>query len=310
MLVRDIDRKLDMACTVAITQDSGWFKMASRSPHRTPARIYSYPDGSYVQMYFGKESLPKQLESAIKANQNMEEKESYYSVNEKFSETLSGNFISEVMAIPSVIISESYILGSEFFITFRFHRSLLRHVNAAVGRAAVNEDTFRVVYIGRSEGITAILNRTSANNPLTVVRFRFATGEDFNISNLNPMDFPDTISEADRTRIVEGGARVITYSDTDLKWASRITGDDNLYELSVNDEFLNSLGKKSFQSMIPLITFFGRRRRDSLEITTLIPSAEVNDFLDVLYSLSDSMPERGMVLQICAPLEEGMWGWL
>lgn len=309
VLIKDVDRGLDMMCTVAVTENSVWFDMASKIPGRTRARFYDEPDGTFLVLYFARDRIVSNQKSFILANRNAVEKKEIISVAEQIKNRKQLSLTSEMMELPSVIVSQSYLQGNELFISFRFHSSVLDQVNRfLVSHTRENSGT-RTAYLGPSPGFMKTIYEISNHTPLTVVRFTLhLPGVPVGKSEIR--DVRDSITEADVRRVKENGVKIVIYGGGELPWSETISERDGIHQAFSADPFMFKMGDDAYKARIPIIALFGRRLDAMLQITILVPSAEASEFLTLFFEASKSIAEEQAALDLFQPFSEDMWDWL
>ncbi len=311
MLIRDADRKLDMMCTVALTQDSPWFGLSSRSGTVIPGYLYHEDDSTYLQMYIQKESFSKGLQNAIKTHSSVIEKNTYYIVSEKLSDEKQMANLSEIFKIPSVITTNSYLFGRELFISFRFHSLFNDDVNRALATVTSSELETRIAYLGPSPGLTSLLESVNEDTPVSVVRYSLPIPKDNEVVRMALDKDREGLAELDPRKQTPDQARLILYSNSRIdQGITKISHDDMVYETSIHERFLVEGARLGNESRIPRIAFFIRLRGDRLEDTTFIPTVEADEYVSVFFSIKPDQRGRLPTLELYSRLEHGMWDWL
>lgn len=311
MLIREVDRKLDMMCTIAITQDTPWFGLTSGSGSVIPGYLYREDEHTFLQMYISKTSLSKGLQTAIRTHGSVVEKKSYYTVSEKISDVKQMTYLAEIMKVPSVITTNSYLLGKELFITFRFHSIFNSRVNRALSAISGSEVESRIDYFGPSPGITRLLENFNADNPVSVVRYTVDLPGSSEIVERALKRDREGIAELDPRNQTMDTSRLILYSNSRIgEGMTPVSHDDMIYESEIHERFIVESTKLGNEFRIPRIAFFVRIRGNRLEDTTFIPTVEADEYLKVLFSIQSEDDSRSPELELYSPFNSDMWKWL
>ena len=108
----------------------------------------------------------------------------------------------------------------------------------------------KLIYLGKSTGIMALLNEASRNVQLSVVKItmplpvvKFIPA---GIVNLEVM------AELETRQIKAQGAKVILYCDSNLTWARTVSEEDGIHELSINESINFQLNEMVYNAKLPL----------------------------------------------------------
>ncbi len=310
MLMKDCERKLNRLCTISITQESKWYEMLSRVPGTIQSRVYAKPDGVILQMFFLKNLLPQKFLPTLLANKNAIEKKDAVSITEPINNPDQITLIKDILNIPSAMISECYLLGNELNISFRFHSSVLEDVNRILDSRSMTESDSRMVYLGPSPGTVSIMNGINATTPLTVIRFTLRQPAILS-DELVMADILGTQAEAQARMLLSEEVKLILYSDKELKWANPISTEELVYEAhNADSPFMHEIEVRCYKAMIPLLLLFGRITKQGLEMTTLIPSVESSEFLNLFREVSREFKGERPVLELYQSLTPDVWEWL
>ena len=311
MLIKEADKRLDKICTIAFRQGSVWFKMAERIKRRTPVTIFEEDDQAFLQIYFYKEELPPKFVPTIMASKTAVEKRSYYSLTEKIKNAGDLGIIARILAINSVIASEAYLYGNELTFTFRFHHSVIEQINDVIVNGCARNDSVRLVYLGPSPGIIALLEAINSLDKLSVVRFSIPFALDNPFVQEAMKERIDAISEAEGRVKTLGGYRVLLYPKKQLHTPFiEISKEDLVYQGEAMDPRIELERERGDNARIPRMAVFMRVRRNRLMDTTFVPAAEVDEFVSILMGIAEELGDRGPMLEICSPLTADMWDWL
>lgn len=311
MLIRDVDRKLDMMCTIALTQDSPWFGLSAKSGSVVPGYLYQEGSDTFLQMYIQKKSFSKGLQNAIKTHSSVVEKKTYYVVSEKLSDSKHMKNLTELFSIPSVITTNSYLFGKELFISFRYHSRFNEKVNKSLAIVTASKLETRIAYLGPSPGITSLLEKVNMDTPVSVVRYSMQASGNSELAKLSLEKDKNGLLELDPRKQTPDAARLILYSNTKIdKGLTTISHDEFIYESDIREKFIVDGARLGNKSRIPRVAFFIRLRDNRLEETTFIPTVEADEYVTAFFTLKPDESGKRPSLELYAPLEPGMWDWL
>lgn len=212
-----------------------------------------------------------------------------------------------MLQIPSVILSENYVYKGDVYYTFRFHNSVMKQVSDTL-QLLFEYGRCRLVYLGKSAGIVALLNDASRNVQLSVVRFKMPLPIIESLpADISKLEF---LAELETRQMKAHGAKVILYGSTHLPWAKTVSEKDEIHELSINEPVTYRLTEMAYKAKLPLIGSFGTGDGETIEITLFLPAYGLDEFLANFYKLSTSREQPKIYLTTSAPLTPDMWEWI
>ena len=132
MRITEVGRRIDMRCILAVKQSSGLFSITAMSEEQIPAYAFNDNGKTFLQLFIHKDSAETRKLSAILSRPDMVEKKSYYSVTERVNNVKEMKILSELLEISSVVMNNTYLMGDELFLDFRYHHSRKDRVNSAL----------------------------------------------------------------------------------------------------------------------------------------------------------------------------------
>ncbi|MCL4328967.1 MAG: hypothetical protein M1151_07175 [Candidatus Thermoplasmatota archaeon] len=314
LLISEVDRKLDKMCVLALHQESPWFRMASRMEKPAPAYIFSESDKTMLQIDYPRDQLRKQDISAIMANPAGMEKRTYLTITERINNVKHFSIVSEIMDLPSVVATNSYLSGQELFVSFRFHRSVQDDLEVHLATLFGINGRARIAYMGKSPGIVSMLDRLNAETPISIVQVSL------DLSSENTSDHPmltaagsgaEILGEADLRNSADGGARTIIYSKQRLGIPfPTLSEEDFIYESRTNIATFMEGRRMGNEARIPRLAVFLRVLKDRLVETTFIPTTEAGDYISQLFHMMSTRKKSQLRLEVFSPLQKGAWTWL
>lgn len=311
VLIREADRKLDMLCTIALSQDSPWFGLSAKGGSVVPGYLYQEGADTFLQMYIQKESFSTGLQNAIKTHSSVIEKKTYYVVAEKLSDSRQIKNLMELFRVPSVITTNSYLFGKELFISFRFHSRFNEQINRALAIITESELETRIAYLGPSPGITSLLEKVNLDTPVSVLRYSLPASENSVIARLSLENDRNGLLELDPRMQTPDSARLILYSTGRINSGLETISDEEfIYESDIKEKYVVDGARLGNSSRIPRIAFFIRLKDGRLEETTFIPTVEADEYVNIFFTIKPDRAGKVPVLELYSPLEEDMWEWL
>lgn len=311
MLIKDADRKLEMAITIAITVKSPWFDISSIADQEIPGYLYSNNDRIVYQTYIHRKKVSRGLHSAVMRHTRVAEKSQYYVITEELSRSMDLSSLNAILNIPSVIPTNSYVKGNEMYISFRFHSTFLQEVNSALVPLLSSDLKARIAFLGPSPGIVSILNDINANTAISVVRYTLSIPSDYEIVDLAVKKDREGLAELDPRTQQETLARLILYSNIPLRGnITAISETEMIYEASLQKRFVVESKSLEPGSRIPRIAYFLRISGERVEETVFIPEVEAQDYLNILFGKGSSDPDELPHLEFYSQLNKEMWEWL
>ncbi len=311
MKITDINSRLDRMCVLSFTQVSPWFELAEKLGKAMPVQIYRGENGTFILGYVSKEGLTGSLASTVRANENVQEKKHYYTIAEKLGSTEHEALISEIMKVPSVVSTGSYLLGRELYVTFRFHSSRSLDINSILLRMHGIRQRVRVAFYGPSFGLSEILKVINERVPLSVLRYSIvlASAEQYNQEVMSG-GF-EVLAEVESRQATDENVKLVMYPEKEIAGDYVvISGQDRIYERVTSQKFLEEARKKADDSRIPRVSVILRIKGRRLEITTFLPADEANSYLSVLYSLPSMGENDGILVDLFSRFDPGMFDWL
>ncbi|MGC8515460.1 MAG: hypothetical protein ACP5OC_04905 [Thermoplasmata archaeon] len=305
--IAEIDKKLDLMVTISVKPSSQLFKITENLEWRYPGRVFEESGKKFFQIYLQKNLIPQKDLSILTFMPNYVIKNNYYTASFGIRDSKAVDLILNMLQIPSVILSENYVYRGETFYTFRYHNSVMKQVSDAL-QLLFEYGRCKLVYLGKSSGIVAMLNDASRNAQLSVIKITMQ----LSIIEALPADISDleVISEIETRQMKAQGAKVILYGDSNLNWAKTVSEDDGIHEFLINQSVNFQLNEMVYNAKLPLTGSFGTVKGESIEITMFLPTYCMDEFLADFYKTSSGLEKSKIYLNMSAPLTPDMWDWI
>jgi hypothetical protein len=305
--IAEIDKKLDLMVTISVKPQSQWFKITESLEWRYPGRLFDEGGKRIFQIYLQKNLISQKDLSILTFMPNCVVKNNYYTAAFDIKDSKSVDLILSMLQIPSVILSENYVYKGDVYYTFRYHNSVMKQVSDTL-QLLFEYGRCRLVYLGKSAGIIALLNDASRNVHLSVVRFTMPLPVIESLpADISKLEF---LAELETRQMKAQGAKVILYGNTHLPWAKTVSEKDEIHEFSMNEPVTYQLTEMAHNAKLPLIGSFGTGNGDTIEITLFLPAYGMDEFLANFYKLPTIKERPKIYLTMSAPLTPDMWEWI
>ncbi|WP_075056474.1 hypothetical protein [Thermogymnomonas acidicola] len=177
MLVRDIDRALDVRVVVRVKQDTELMRMAAELRMKLPVFIYSRSGQLWMSTYVRKQDLDSRLSMALRRMDCRETRDAYV-VDERINNVEQMSVVQKLLEVPSFAMNRSDSMNGYVNIYARFHHSHINLVSEELVKFA-GEDKVVLDWLGGpSPGITRIMDRINQEYRVTLVSYRVPGGDE------------------------------------------------------------------------------------------------------------------------------------
>ncbi|MHB8396814.1 MAG: hypothetical protein ACYDAZ_06680 [Thermoplasmataceae archaeon] len=312
MRITEVDRRIDIRCILAVRQNSDLFSITAMSEEQIPAYAFNENGKTFLQLFFHKDSGEMRKLSAILSRPDIVEKKSYYSVTERVNNIKEMRILAELLEISSVVINNTYLVGDELFLDFRYHHSRKDKVNSVLSSLIGVSDNVRIVKLGRSSGLRERMEEIDRETPLTMVQFSVPVPKDSPSMEQIVMDYPDTVGEIESRRMTDKGVRALLHTSkpVKVKGVEEVSEKDCVYEAYLYENAFMEGRKRGNESRIPRIAYFITLEDGRLYDTTFVPTAEVEEYISILMSMAREFGKDAPILESYSPLSDDIWEWL
>ena len=115
-------------------------------------------------------------------------------------------------------------------------------------------------------------------------------------------------------RIKNNHFQALIYSMRDLP-KNEISGlevisfDDRIFSVPIYVDILSEIRQRANGEKIPRFSMFVRKRKDKIEVTSIVPSSASKEYVKILLELSKSRPDGSIDLDAYIKYEESIWDW-
>lgn len=302
MLLKDVEKRLEMECTIAVPLKKAMLNVSSKYETYVLSRLLLEDHRTYVQLYFLKNKLPGSLVSLLMASRNVENRPGYYLLTEEITGKDSEKLIDDLTGIPSVMFSSSKLRKSEILLTFRFLRSDIESVNAYVEQLTGDDGTAYMVYLGPSEGIVSMIDSIHGSNPLSVIKFDVDISDTPLAGKFSREDSP--VSEADSIIGSESGRKVLLYTESEIAGLENFRVGSGTYLMNTANHAIEKLRLAVFEERTPVCGSYARYSGNKVEATIFVPETETDSFIEILFRQTDALKFQ---LKLCSRFNTDFW---
>lgn len=311
MLVRDIDRKLDMRVILRVRQNTELFDLTREIKGKFPVFLFGRDGETWMSTYFPKETKSNKLEIALKKFHGIE-KENSFVIDSRINNVKDLKIINKLMEIPSFIINRSDMNNGFLNVYARFHSSQLSLVSEDLSAYTEDVENSRVEWLGPNPGIIKTMDLINSEYPVSVVTYIIRlNGEDRTMSEL--AHNVDSMAEIKNSQMKDGKFKAVLYSNSAsaglIEGVNAISKDDGIFELETGNEILGMIRDVSNRDHIMRLRYFIKPREGNLEVTVFLPSAILYEYYSVLYNIARKMTGRIMAKYIL-PYSQDIWDFI
>lgn len=308
MLVRDIDRKLDMHLVLSYRVENDLFSIFRKYRGFAPAYGYSQGGKSFLDIFLREDENQHFNEMLKPFSISTRGSYSTIRIQSEQDESLL-KFFEEVTGIYSLILNGIYVEGGDLFFEMRFHHNSLGEVSTSLKKLSRESENMKLRKLGPSPGIISILSSFNARFPLSVLSFEGKLPAIPSTRNL-PIE---RITEPNLSFAEPDGHRIISYSSKPVQPGSSdsiISPEDGIVIGKGSTPFVYDLWKSSSDEHIPRYAAFGVPAGEKFVSSLFVPRHLADVQLRIMFEVADRHPESGFRLAAFTPFEEGIWDWL
>ena len=311
MLVRDIDRKLDMRVILRVRQNTELFDLTREIKGKFPVFLFGRDGEIWMSTYFPKETKSNKLEIALKKFRGIE-KENSFVIDSRINNVKDLKIINKLMEIPSFIINRSDMNNGFLNVYARFHSSQLSMVSENLSAYTEDVENSRVEWLGPNPGIIKTMDLINSEYPVSIVTYIIKlNGEDRTMSEL--AHNLDSIAEIKNSQMSDGKFKAVLYSNSAsaglIEGVNAISKDDGIFELETGNDILATIRDASNSDHIMRLRYFVKPRDGNLEVTVFLPSAILYEYYSVLYNIARKM--KGKILaKYILPYSQDIWDFI
>lgn len=311
MLIRDIDKKLDMRLILRLRQETDLFKVTSDMDMTLPVFIFSKEKTVWMSTYFPKLDRHPKIELINKRFKSAELEDSYV-VDSRINNVSDLEIIGRLTQVPSFIVNRADMSKGFLNVYARFHNSVLSQVSDLLAEYTADSQNSRIDWLGPSMGITKIMDLINSTYPLSMVSYRVSVSPAGNtIAQI--MKEKGIIAEVRNNLTRDGNVSSVIYSDhsIDGKYSdmSTISETDGIYQLDTPYSFANIVRDKANQQHLMRTRYFIKPTGNNMEFIVFLPTSNVYEYYSLLYQTAREN-KNGLIVTALQPYTPEIWDYL
>ena len=310
MLVRDIDRKLDMRLVLRVRQSTELFSAIADMRTKLPVFIYGKKGEAWMSTYFPRDSRNAKIEMLLSRFKAMEKEDSFV-VDTRINNVKDLAIISKLMQLPSFIINRSDMSGGFINIYSRFHSSQSDAVSALLSEYTSDGTNARVDWLGPSPGITRIMDLINSEYPVSLITYDIPMNGDE--EPIRTLMSEDVMAEVSNSLGSDGSFSTVLYSGNpihgNVEGLSAISQEDGIYSLNMRNSFFTSVRDQANGEHIMRVRFFIRPVSGRLRVTVFMPSANIYEYYSIIFDVARKTDNRIAVRHLL-PYTQDVWNFI
>ena len=305
MLIKEIERKLDMECRFTIARGGSILKLSRFVRSSIPVLFNTSFRNNTLTAYIPKDEVTSSSNFTKFLNVKRETTENI--VVDFPLESEVSDCLREISIIPSVSSILLNIESGKLIVRFHFHHSFGGELSELLQKYM--DKFFEDVIIRPAHGIISLLQRKDENVPVSVLVYDIPSAV-YTDPLIVPILQEGTIAELSNDTSKVGIHRIILYTSHKIeKIGTEISKDEGIYDIPVNNDFLNALvdiqNSNGFQRFYVFIKYV----ENKLRIIVFLRNRDVRGYLNVLFSLTSRIGIKTNLVfsdRIC----ESIWEFL
>lgn len=308
VFIKDMDRKVDRQVVLRLRQSTDFFKSVMDLDLVLPVYIFGKNGETWMSTYFPKLDMSQKMDLLIRKYEGIE-KENSFVVDTRINNVKDLAIIDQLLDVPSFIVDRSDL--SKGFLNFhgRYHHSQSHRISNLLAELMRDSENARVEYIGASEGVMAITEKTHTMYPLTMVGYRVPI-EDGERRFTNLISDDCAIAEIRNSRYSDGKISAVLYSsrplEEEFKPEETISALDGIYQIDVPNRVHNIVRIMANERNILRTRYFIRKRGDDLEIFVFLPTSGLYEYYSILFELARN-DKKSMNVTTMVPYSGEVW---
>ena len=312
MLVRDIDKKLDMRLVLKLRQNIEFFDATNDIDVKLPVYIFRSQDNTtWMSVYFPKDAKNPRISLILKKFKAVS-KEDTSVIDTRINNVKDLAVIEKLMDLPSFVINRSDMSKGFLYVYARFHHSDLPRVSNLLSQYTSDKDNSRVQWLGPSPGIMKIADLVNSEYPISFVTYTVKVSRRTRVLYELSKEH-GIIAEVKNARSKKHGFSVILYSDHDLtgkiNGVKQISAGDMIYEADIKNRFLELVRDASNKEHIMRMRYFVRPQDGAIDVTVFLPTGSIYEYYSILFEVARN--NRTMfTVKTLMPYSPDVWEFL
>lgn len=309
MLVKDIDKKLDMRVILRLRQNTDLFNALLDLKAKLPVFIFPKNEEVWMATYFSKKIINSKISILLKRFNSIELEDSFI-IESRINNVKDLSVINKLMTIPSFIVNRSDMSSGYMNVYARFHSNHLEDVSNLLNEYTIDTENSRVEWLGPSQGILKVMDLINQEYPVSLITYIIPmNGEDLSLRSLDT----GCILEVSNNTTNDGGFSSILYCDHHIReniaGLNSISEDQGIYSLTLFNQYLKEVRDKSNEQHIMRIRFFIKPRNDKYEVTVFLPTASIYEYYSIIYDIARKH-ESSVIMKHILPYTQDIWEFI
>lgn len=301
MLLRDIDKALDMQCKLVIKGTGKIFTLSRSLNIEIPLLILE--KSNEFRAYLEKSKENEDISSYLGAR----EENSMYVIDNLLVDSVVWNILFSLNKINSVSPQILTIENGNIVTRLRFHHDYLKEVSETIAEFIVpSGEKVIEIDIEPCKGLSNLFENRNKRSPMSVLSFEVPANvyDDENVLNILRKG---AIIELTNNKVSENARCGILFSNYNPGGLAHLA--ENIYEISIKNLFLNSLSDLADFKGIKRFSIFGKLQNERIKIIVFLNRIDVNKYLTVLFSLVKEN-NLDIYLSLCQRYDYSIWEFL
>ncbi len=292
MALLDIGANHETRCIVALQQENELFKFMKSVSTKIPAYVYMEGEASELQLYFNSDILDAHSRSFLERI-GAKLVGDVYVVKQKVERKDALGIMEHLISEPMVVCNAIYASEGWLVVDLRFHSSRYIQVSNILASYMHSTDRVKLVYLGRSPGLGAILDSLNKEVPLSIVVLEAPIRDAKVPESILNKDFDLVETE---NNLMEGDEfRAILYKK-DADGCLNAVSEDR-----IKNELLSDIRRRANEEMIIRYNMFVTRRNDHVRVIVIMPANQMDSYVKIIFSMSRKRGESVITLVTAAP---------
>lgn len=311
MLVRDVEKKLDMRIVLKLRQETDFFRDTASLGRTLPVYIYNNEATTWMSTYFPKDEKSPKIDLLTRKFEAIK-KEGSYVVDTRINNVKDLAIIDKLMDVPSFVINRSDMGDGFLNVYARFHSSRMDSVSQLLADYTSDADNARVAWLGPSPGITTITDWIHDEYPLSLVTYKVSTDSD-DESFRRLSEVQGLIGEVRNSRNRKGKISTVLYTERPLEegipGVLPVSSSDCIYQFEFFNSFHSMIREKANREHIMRSRFFLKHSTDAIELNVFLPRASVYEYTSILYGIARQTSHKVMIKYVL-PYSQDIWEFI
>ncbi len=311
MLIREVDKSLDMRLILRLRQNTELFNASSEIEVPIPVFIYDIEDKVFMRTYFPKNRKIRNLDLIIKKFEAVELEDSFVTTT-RINNVKDLAIVRKLLLLPSVMLNRADMSKGFLNLYIRFHSSILEKISALLSEYTVDTANSRIELLGPSPGLMEIMDLINSQYPVSLITYEIEVPE--NDENLAPMLQLNAVAEVKISTTGSGGFLAVIYT-RDVKGKQLPKGmeelsvQDGLYSFTISNDILRTIREESTKSHIVRMRFFVKPGDGKLQVTVFLPSNQVYEYYSIIFNVARASNNVVRIKHIL-PYGRDVWDFL